>query len=62
MLFVATPLEFRAVTVTAQVPFLRPITAVPETRRTVFDLGASADAVRDAFIDFQKFLYEESAA
>jgi hypothetical protein len=25
-------------------------------------IGASADGVRDAFFDFQKFLYEESVA
>ena len=26
------------------------------------EIGASADIVRDAFFDFQKFLYEETAA
>ena len=26
------------------------------------EIGASANTVRDAFIDFQKFLYEESVA
>jgi hypothetical protein len=40
VLFFTTPLELRAVTVNAQLPLLRPITADPESRHTLFDFGA----------------------